>query len=54
MEEEMKITKKKTGKKMKIVISIFSVLLLLIITIITIGSFYINDKLAKINYVELD
>ena len=51
MEEEMK---KKTGKTTKIVISIFSVLLLLIVTVITLGSFYINDKLAKINYIELD
>ena len=54
MEEEMQTVKKKTGKKGKIIISIFSVLLLLIIAIVTLGSFYINDKLAKINYIELD
>ena len=42
--------KKKTGKTTKIVISIFSVLLLLVIAIVTLGSCYINDKLAKINY----
>ncbi len=54
MEEEMQTGKKKTGKKGKIIISIFSVLLLLIVTIITLGSLYINDKLAKINYIELD
>ena len=54
MEEEMQITKKKMGKKSKVIISIFSILLLLVITVVTLGSFYINDKLAKINYVELD
>ena len=54
MEEEMQTVKKKTGKKGKIIISIFSVLLLLIIAAVTLGSFYINDKLAKINYIELD
>ena len=54
MEEEMQKTKNKMAKKTKVIISIFSVLLLLIITVITLGSFYINDKLAKINYVELD
>ena len=42
------------SKKTKIVISILSILLLLIIIIMAIGSFYINDKLAKINYIELD
>lgn len=52
--EEMQVTKKKMGKTTKIAISIFSVLLLLIVTVVTLGSFYINDKLAKINYVELD
>jgi len=52
--EEEQMQSKKTGKKAKIAVSIISILLLLILSIIMVGSFYINDKLAKINYIELD